>query len=363
MQLKFSSSVFVRPSGEALLMALGVSLLAIAIVADGQYSQSLLSLGSMTVPWLISALVTAGLGFLVVPILRKLKTGQVIQEDGPQTHLVKAGTPTMGGVFFVPVAIAVALIISGFSNDVFGASLITLVYFGVGLIDDWQVLKLKSNKGISPKMKMGLQFMGGIIFLLWLKLTHLDGAFTNVQLPGDWVIPCGILFWPLAMFILTAESNATNITDGVDGLAGGTAAIALLGLAIVLAPTNPDLMIFAASLSGACTGFVVHNRNKAKVFMGDTGSLAIGGALAGLGLISGQLWPLFILSLLFFIECLSVIAQVSYFKATKDANGQGKRLFKMAPIHHHIELSGWSETQIVGLFYLVNLALIPLALM
>jgi phospho-N-acetylmuramoyl-pentapeptide-transferase len=144
-------------------------------------------------------------------------------------------------------------------------------------------------------------------------------------------------------------------------LAAGTGAIAFLGLAAILGLDSPELAIFCACLSGGCLGFLVHNRNPAKVFMGDTGSLALGGALAAVGLSSDNLWSLFLISGVFFVESLSVIAQVGYYKATKGADGKGKRLLKMAPIHHHFELSGWSETQVVGIFYLVNILLVAIA--
>ena len=202
-------------------------------------------------------------------------------------------------------------------------------------------------------MKLALQIGIAILFCLWLTWSQ-GSKITTIDLPFNLVLPLGWLFWPLAVFVLAAENNATNLTDGVDGLAAGTGAIALLGLGAMVAPTSPNLMLFCACLSGSYLGFLVHNRNPARVFMGDTGSLALGGALGAVGLLTNSLWALFILSGIFFVESLSVIAQVSYYKATKGADGVGKRLFKMAPLHHHLELSGWSETQVVGVFYLIN---------
>jgi phospho-N-acetylmuramoyl-pentapeptide-transferase len=311
---------------------------------------------------MICASVTAGLGYWAVPLLQALKMGQIIREDGPQTHLRKAGTPTMGGLFFVPVAVAVALVWSGLVmrtgdfTSVLAVSVVTLAYAGIGLLDDWQIVRSRSNKGISPRLKLALQIGVGSLFCLWLAWTQ-PASITTILLPLNLALPLGILFWPLAVFVLVAESNATNLTDGVDGLAAGTCAIALLGLGAIIAPTAPGLMIFCACMSGSCLGFVVHNRNPATVFMGDTGSLALGGALAAVGLLSQNLWGLFIISGIFFVESLSVIAQVGYYKATKGSNGIGKRLFKMSPFHNHLELSGWSETQIVGMFYLTNCVL------
>jgi phospho-N-acetylmuramoyl-pentapeptide-transferase len=164
-------------------------------------------------------------------------------------------------------------------------------------------------------------------------------------------VPIGILFLFLAIFVVTAESNAVNLTDGMDGLAAGTTAIALFGLGQVIAPEWPGLMMFCACVSGSCVGFLAHNHNPARVFMGDTGSLALGGALAAVGLMTNSLWALLIVSGLFLVESLSVIAQVSYYKATKGPDGVGKRLFKMSPIHHHFEQSGWSESRVVSTFY------------
>jgi phospho-N-acetylmuramoyl-pentapeptide-transferase len=333
-----------------------------AFTLDWTAGRSLLSNISLTLPLLICALVTAALGYWAVPLLEALKMGQIIREDGPQTHLRKAGTPTMGGLFFVPVAVAVALVWSGLimrGQDfipVLAVSIVTIAYAGIGLLDDWQIVRRRSNKGISPRTKLALQIGVGSLFCLWLACSQ-PASITAINLPLNIVLPLGLVFWPLAVFVQVAESNATNLTDGVDGLAAGTCAISLLGLAAIVAPTSPGLMIFCACMSGSCLGFVAHNRNPATVFMGDTGSLALGGALAAVGLLSQNLWGLFIVSGLFFVESLSVIAQVGYYKATKDANGIGKRLFKMSPFHNHLELSGWTETQIVGAFYLSNAVL------
>lgn len=347
----FSPSIWKQPTGTQLLILLIALLCLLVVFCKGQIA---------LVPYLlVSSIVSGGLGFSVVPVLRRLKAGQIVREDGPRAHLKKGGTPTMGGIFFVPVAVIVAILWSRFDAEVIAVSLLTLAYASIGWLDDWQILRRKSNKGISPRMKLILQISGAVLFCIWMLV---DGVSTDVILPGGWILPLGFLFWILAGFVMVAESNATNLTDGVDGLAGGTASIAFLGLGIIVAPDDPNLAIFCACFSGACLGFILHNRNPAKVFMGDTGSLALGGALAAVGLVSGNLWGLFLISGLFFLESLSVIAQVTYYKATKDENGQGKRLFKMAPFHHHLELSGWTETRIVGVFYLVNALLCVLAI-
>ena len=308
---------------------------------------------SLTLPLFLSAVIVGMLGQQVIPILQALKTGQIIREDGPQAHLKKAGTPTMGGIFFIPVAVAVACILCNFSQDVVAVSALTLSYGLIGWLDDWQILRRKSNKGISPKTKLALQVIFGALFCFWLMLKG-DFSITNIHLPWAGLsLPLGLLFWPLAGFVLVAESNATNLTDGVDGLAAGTVAIAIFALGVIIAPTSPDLMVFCAAVSGSCLGFLAYNRNPASVFMGDTGSLALGGALAAVALVTNSLVSLFILSGIFFVETLSVMAQVSYYKATKGPDGKGKRLFKMAPLHHHLELTGWSELQVVAVFYII----------
>lgn len=354
----FSWTALIKPSGANLLLLLAGLLSVLTFAVDGVREQS----WSAAIPLLLCAVLTAGIGYWAVPLLQRLKTGQVMQEDGPQTHLKKAGTPTMGGAFFIPVAVGVALLWTRFDESAIAVCAATLAYAAIGWFDDWQVLRLKSNKGISPRAKLILQVAVATLFCLWAFLSQ-PASITTISLPFGIALPLGLLFWPLAGFVMVAESNATNITDGVDGLAAGTSAIAFLGLAALIASSFPSLAIVCVCLAGSCLGFVVHNRNPATVFMGDTGSLALGGAIAAVGILSQNLWGLFILSGLFFIESLSVIAQVSYYKATKGPDGKGKRLLKMAPIHHHIELSGWSETQIVGAFYLIGAGLTGLALL
>lgn len=340
-------------SGKNLFLVLVTGLSCAALILDWSFGRMLNLSASLALPFWTATLATAGLGYWVIPLLRAFKAGQFIREDGPEGHHRKAGTPTMGGIFFVPVAVAIALLWSGFAPEVLAVSLLTLSYAAIGWLDDWQILRRRSNKGISPRMKLLLQIALGGLFCLWVFWTQPE-SITTLALPFGMTLPLGILFWGIGWFALVSESNATNLTDGLDGLAAGTGAIALLGLGVLAAPTSPGLMVFCAAMSGGCLGFLAHNRNPAKVFMGDTGSLAIGGALASVALLSHNLFGLLVLSGIFLVETLSVIAQVGYYKATKDANGIGKRLFKMAPLHHHLELTGWTETQIVGRFYLIG---------
>ncbi|MBD2665901.1 phospho-N-acetylmuramoyl-pentapeptide-transferase [Richelia sinica] len=357
MDAKLSPDQGLNISGIGLASLLALLLTTAALILDWMGNRIPWQATSLTLPMVLCALGVAVLGQWVIPLLQALKTGQIIREDGPQAHLKKAGTPTMGGIFFIPVAVVVACIAANFAQDVVAVSALTLSYGLIGWIDDWQILRRKSNKGISPRMKLALQIAFALIFCLWL-MSSRETNITNISLP--WLglsLPLGFLFWPVAGFVLVAESNATNLTDGIDGLAAGTVAIAIFALGALISPTSPELMIFCAALSGSCLGFLAHNRNPARVFMGDTGSLALGGALASVALLTNTLVALFILSGIFFVETLSVMAQVSYYKATKGPDGKGKRLLKMAPLHHHLELSGWTELQVVAAFYVISAVL------
>lgn len=340
-------------AGRSLYWLLLLSLSGVALATDIHSGRMDTPALTIVAPLWTSTLLVTLLGFWAVPVLRSLKASQVIQADGPQSHLKKAGTPTMGGIFFMPVALVLSWtwVATTSANvlEVSAAVLLTLCLGLVGWFDDWQILRKKSNKGISAKLRLGIELGSGLIFGLWLFLTRTD--ISGLALPFGFTLPIGVLFLAISTFVVAAESNAVNLTDGMDGLAAGTSAIAFLGLALVVAPSWPGLMIFCACLSGSCLGFLAHNHNPAQVFMGDTGSLALGGALAAVGLITNTLWALLILSGLFLVESLSVIAQVTYYKATKGPDGVGKRLFKMSPIHHHFEQSGWPEVRVVSTFY------------
>jgi phospho-N-acetylmuramoyl-pentapeptide-transferase len=351
MNEKVSASRIFSPTGSQLLFALSIAVTAIVGLLDYQFQHSWMN--SLLLPFVSAALGVAAIGFVAIPKLSQLKMGQFIREDGPQSHLKKAGTPTMGGVFIVPIGLIAAILWSGFNLDVLMLSLMTGSYLAIGGVDDWKSLSGRKNEGLKPKGKLALQAGAAIAFCAWAYFSK-SSSLTTISFPLGIALPLGLFFWALAVFALLAESNATNLTDGVDGLAGGTGAIALLAMAAVTGMRYPAVSIFCICLSGAYLGFLVHNRNKASVFMGDTGSLALGGALAGVAILTGNLWSLFVVSGIFFVESLSVIAQVGYYKATKGPDGKGKRLFRMAPFHHHLELSGWTETQVVGVFYLAN---------
>ena len=334
-------------------------ILAACLIGDG------LSGGpQLTLPLLLAG----GLSWLVcwigIPRLRALKMGQVIRQEGPQSHQSKSGTPTMGGLLLVPCGVVVGSLVSPNDPRLLPIGLVTLAFMVIGGVDDWRSLTKRHNTGLTPKGKLLLQALAAGLFLLW---AGLQGAIPNaIALPWGWLLPIGLLIWPLGLFVFLAESNATNLTDGLDGLAAGVGAIVLVGLSLQLMLRgnggDPALAGYGAALAGAWLGFLLHNRHPARVFMGDTGSLAMGAALSAIALLSNSLWPLLVMGGLLLAESLSVILQVWVFKATKGADGQGKRLLRMAPLHHHFELGGWSERKVVASFWGVSLLLVVLGL-
>ncbi|MEA5423260.1 MULTISPECIES: phospho-N-acetylmuramoyl-pentapeptide-transferase [unclassified Synechococcus] len=340
------------------LVLLGACLLSDALVAN-----SMLSL-PLVVALAISALTTAW----GVPRLRRLKLGQVIREEGPQGHLSKAGTPTMGGLLVVPVGVLVGGLVSPEDPRLLAIAAITLAYMAIGAVDDWRSLTKLTNTGLSPRGKLMLQAGAALLFLLWAAqgqwLGGADGG--DIALPFGWILPLGLLIWPLGLFVFLAESNATNLTDGLDGLAAGCGAVVFTGMGLQLMlrghEGDPALAAFCVAMAGCWLGFLAHNRHPARLFMGDTGSLAMGAALTAVALLSNSLWPLLLMGGVFLAESLSVILQVWVFKATKGADGQGRRLFRMAPLHHHFELGGISEQRVVFSFWGASLLLVLMGL-
>jgi phospho-N-acetylmuramoyl-pentapeptide-transferase len=274
----------------------------------------------------------------------------------------------MGGLLVVPAGLIVGSLVAPGDGRLLAVAAISLSYLAIGGIDDWRSLTRRTNKGLSPRGKLLLQALTAAAFLAWAYWQQQLGS--DLALPLGWVLPLGLLIWPLGLFVFLAESNATNLTDGLDGLAAGCGAVVFTGLGLQLMLRghggDPALAGFCAAMAGAWLGFLVQNRHPAKVFMGDTGSLAMGACLAAVALLSNSLWPLLVMGGVFLAESLSVILQVWVFKATKGADGQGRRLFRMAPLHHHFELGGASEQQVVVglwacslLLVLVGLVLVP----
>ena len=343
-----------------LALLLGLLLLGLAVASD------LLSRApQLTPPLLAAAVVSALLSGWGVPRLRQLKLGQVIRAEGPQAHLSKAGTPTMGGLLVVPVGVIVGGLVAPSDARLPAVAAITLAYMAIGAVDDWRSLTKHHNTGLTPRGKLLLQAISAVAFLAWAAHEQQMGG--DIALPLGWVLPLGLLIWPLGLFVFLAESNATNLTDGLDGLAAGCGAIVFSGLGLQLMlrghEGDPALAGFCAAMAGCWLGFLLFNRHPARVFMGDTGSLAMGAALAAVALLSNSLWPLLVMGGVFLAESLSVIVQVWVFKATKNpATGQGRRVLRMAPLHHHFELGGASEQQVVVGFWALSLILVALGL-
>lgn len=312
--------------------------------------------------------ITAALGFVLIPLLRRLKFGQSINEIGPTWHKGKQGTPTMGGFLFIIGSIVgtfVALpLLAGVTSDLDPAAgglmllaIFTSLAFGaVGFIDDFLKVVRKQNLGLRAWQKIFLQIIIAVCFLVTL---HLMGRLTTiVQLPFlAQPVDFGFFFYPISLILIIGIVNAVNLTDGIDGLASLVTLWVMCGYFILLTLFEKyQLSIWAAALAGGCIGFLIWNFHPAKVFMGDTGSMFLGGAVVAIGYCMGRPDILIILALVYIMEAFSVILQVLYFKATK-----GKRLFKMSPIHHHFELSGWSEGKIDAVFSLLTILCVVLA--
>jgi len=305
----------------------------------------------------LSFVITVILSLCIIPYLKKLKVGQVVREDGPESHLKKSGTPTMGGIMML-IAILVLLAIFAFKYPILILPIVLIAGFGiVGFIDDRKKLVEHSSDGISAKMKMILLFVFSAIFIV-LYLTVFDLG-TELIIPFmniPFTLPLGV-FVVFTLLVLLGTSNAVNLTDGLDGLCSGVVAIVMAFFTLV-AVKNGDtaMVILGAATVGANLGFLIFNMKPAKVFMGDTGSLALGAAIASIAIIMKMPIYLLIVALIPVVETLSVAMQVIYFKVTK-----GKRLFKMAPLHHHLELSGMKETGVVVLFWVITAVLAVVA--
>ncbi len=303
---------------------------------------------------LLSFLIAVVLSPLFIPFLRKLKFGQSIREEGPKSHQKKNGTPTMGGIVIVLSILITSLFISlrflSFSEEIMLLLLVTLGFGLVGFLDDFIKVVMKRNLGLTSKQKLAGQLFISLLF--YIGLIRMDLS-TEIAIPATSIsFDLGWLYFPLVVVMLVGASNAVNLTDGLDGLLAGTGAIAFGAFAVLAWHENYiDISIFSAATVGAVLGFLVFNAHPAKVFMGDTGSLALGGAIAALAILTKMEILLIIIGGVFVIETLSVILQVISFKTT------GKRIFKMSPLHHHYELSGWSEWRVVVTFWFVGMIL------
>lgn len=293
-----------------------------------------------------SAVLTVILGFFAIPLLKKLKARQSIREEGPKSHRIKSGTPTMGGLFMLLSAVLVVIFNKMIDPSVLWLLFLTLGHGLLGFLDDFIKAEKKRNLGLTAKQKMLGQIILAVLFC-W-------GVVDTLHLPYSIAIPfthtdisIGLLYYPFVVLVIVGASNAVNLTDGLDGMASGCCVIAFSAYAMFCYMTGfNDLGYFIIILAGSCIGFLFFNYHPAKIFMGDTGSLALGGAIAGISVMTRTELLLIFLGLIFVLEALSVIIQVASFQLT------GKRVFKMSPLHHHFELSGWSEVHVVWAFWI-----------
>ena len=309
---------------------------------------------------LLSFVVSVILGAIIIPILRKLKVGQIERTDGPQSHLKKQGTPTMGGIIImlgIIIATCCAYVYYKGKDAALAQNLIPILClttgFGIiGFIDDYKKLVLKNTEGLKPAYKMIGLLIIAVAYTLYLVKYLNIGTETYIPILKEYITLPIWLYIPFAIFVLLGTTNAVNLTDGIDGLSTSVTTIiltCLVSISIILG--IKEVTLAGTILIGACLGFLIFNLHPAKVFMGDTGSLALGGAIAGIALYLKMPLLLIIIALVPIIETVSVMMQVAYYKKT------GKRIFKMAPIHHHFELCGWKEGKVVSVFSIITLIL------
>ena len=307
---------------------------------------------------LLSFFITVILALIIIPILKKLKIGQNERDDGPESHMKKQGTPTMGGVIIMLVKVISAIggVIYYYKDEInVVQNILPLLFitFGFGLIgfiDDFKKLVLKNTEGLKPMYKMIGLLIISVIFVLYL-IKFVDvGTETYIPFLKIYIDMPIWIYIPFAIFVILATTNAINLTDGIDGLAASISAIIITFLTVVSIMFDvKEITIFGTILIGACIGFLLFNMHTAKIFMGDTGSLLLGGVIAALSLYLKIPFLLIIVAIIPILETLSVMIQVAYFKKT------GKRILKMAPLHHHFELSNWKESKIVSIFSMITL--------
>lgn len=313
---------------------------------------------NILLPMLVATVISIILGKFIIGQLRKAKIGQSIRDDGPQSHLAKAGTPTMGGIIFV-IGTILSLLIFGKINWTIGVILIGMIGFGgIGFIDDYMKLIMKRSLGLNEKQKLILQFIVSIL-LIFVASKVMDTSIKTFIIPFiHREINLGIFAYPILIFIMVGTVNATNLTDGLDGLATSVTIPVFLALIVIGAMKNADISTFSAVFVGSLCGFLVYNSNPASVFMGDVGSMAIGGALVAITTLLNMNIYLIILGGIYMIEVLSVLIQTISYRTRN-----GKRVFLMSPIHHHFELKGHKEPKIVATFMVISIILSLITLM
>ncbi len=293
----------------------------------------------------IAIVVSIIMGPIMIPFLKRLKVGQNIREEGPKGHYAKAGTPTMGGIIIITAVMLASFIMVGTSTEALAAVLLMLAFGSVGFWDDYIKVVLKRSLGLRAREKLGLQLLIAFLFGLLLILYFKRGTAILIPFTGH-AVDLGWWYLPFIIFVVVSTANAVNLTDGLDGLASGVSFFVSLALAVICVMTGHySLSVFCGALAGACLGFLVFNRHPARVFMGDTGSMALGGAVAAVAALTRSEIALIIIGGVYVIETLSVILQVISYQTTR------KRIFRMAPLHHHYELKGWPETRVVRYFW------------
>lgn len=306
--------------------------------------------------FLVSGLLTTALIPLSLPWLRRLKFGQFVRDDGPESHLAKSGTPTMGGLLFMPIIFIISLFaVKG--PDVWAVILVSLGFGVVGFIDDYIKVVRKRSMGFRAWQKMSAQLVITAAYILFLMSNKEDATMIVVPFSQGYMLNLGWLFIPFMLFFIIGTVNAVNLTDGVDGLSTSIT-IAVLSFFLVMDLSyNTNLIPLLAIAIGALFGFLIHNSHPAALFMGDTGSLALGGLVAAVAVHMRLPLIILIVGAVYLTEVLSVMIQVGWYKKT------GKRIFKMAPIHHHFELLGWKETKVVYVFTIITVFLCAIAYM
>ena len=314
---------------------------------------------SVFMPVIISFLISVVFCPILIPFLRKLKFGQTEREEGPQSHLKKNGTPTMGGLVILASILLTSLIYIGKFTEILPVLFMTLGFGLIGFLDDYIKVVKKRSLGLTPLQKMALQFIvTGVFIYYYFKIAGLDTSLKIPFVSGDGFVMPTWLFIIFVFIVVLGTVNGVNFTDGLDGLASGVTVIVATFFTIAALSLNPSMTPITGAVVGSLLGFLLFNTYPARVFMGDTGSLALGGFVSSIALMLHM--PLFIviIGLIYLVEVLSVILQVGYFKLT-----HGKRIFKMAPIHHHFELCGYSETQVVAAFSIVTALLCLVGIM
>ena len=310
------------------------------------------------IPVIIAFAISVLLGPFVIPYLRKLKVGQTVRDDGPQTHLKKSGTPTMGGVIILSAVVITSLIYIRNDPKILPILFMTLGFGLIGFLDDYIKVVLKRSMGLRAWQKMLLQIVVTGVFAYYVVNVAQIDLSMKIPFMQDQYIDFGIFNVPLLFIVVLGTVNGANFTDGLDGLASSVTVLIATFFSVVAIGVSSGIEPITLAVVGALLGFLLYNVYPASVFMGDTGSLALGGFVAATAYVLQMPLFLIIVAFIYLLEVVSVMLQVGYFKLT-----HGKRIFKMAPIHHHFELSGWSETRVVAVFSITTAILCLVALM